>query len=73
MFSVMDWVKTDRRNRMGRDRLDASLTISAEGERILNYSLSVAVDLWFNAKVCRLNCCSHSYSKQQITISMSFY
>ena len=54
MFSTMGCVKTDWRNRMGRDRLDASLQIREEGVPVGNYCPEVAIDLWFNSKVRRV-------------------
>ena len=64
MFSTMGHVKTDSRNRMGRDRLDASLQIGEEGVLVANYCPEAAIDLWFNSKVRRVNCSSHSCPKK---------
>ena len=63
MFSTMDSMKTEWRNRMGRDILDASLRIR-EGVPVANYCPGAAIDLWFNSKVCRVNSSSHSYPKK---------
>ena len=63
IFSTMGRVKTDWRNRMGRDRLHPSLQIR-EGVPVANYCPEAAIDLWFNSKVHRVNCSSHSYPKK---------
>ena len=65
----MGHVKTDSRNRMGRDRLDASLQIGEEGVLVANYCPEAAIDLWFNSKVHRVNCSSHSCPKKGKTAS----
>ena len=54
---------------MGRDRLDASLQIREEWVPVANYCPEVAIDLWFNSKVHRVNFSSHSYSKKRKTAS----
>lgn len=69
MFSTMGRVKTDWRNRLGRDRLEASLRISEEGTSINDFCPDAAIESWFNAKVPRLNCSSHSYPKKRKTTS----
>ena len=68
MFSTMARVKTDWRNRPGRDRLEESLRISQEGTSIDDFCPDAAIELWFHAKVRRLNCSSHhGYPKKRKT------
>ena len=67
MFSTMKRVKTDWRNRLGRERLEASLRISQESLAVEEYCPDIAIDLWFNAKVRRLNCSTHRYPKKRKT------
>ena len=71
MFSTMGRVKTDWRNRLGRDRLEANLRISQEsvGNSIDDFCPDGAIESWFNAKIRRLNCSSHRYPKKRKTIS----
>ena len=71
MFSTMGRVKTDWHNRLGRDRLEASLRISQEcgGKSMDDFCPDAAIDTWFNAKTRRLNCSGHSYPKKRKTTS----
>ena len=69
MFSTMGRVKTDWRNRLGRDRLEANLRISQECESIDDFCPNGAIESWFNAKIRRLNCGGHRYPKKRKTIS----
>jgi hypothetical protein len=71
MFSTMKRVKTDWRNHLGRQRLEANLRISQEsvGNSLDDYCPDAAIDLWFNARVRRLNSSSHRYPKKRKTIS----
>ena len=65
MFSTMGRVKTDWRNRLGRDRLEANLRISQEcvSNSIDDFCPDGAIESWFNAKIRRLNCGGHIYPK----------
>ena len=40
-----------------------------EGVPVSNYCPEAAVVLWFNSKVHRVNCSSHSYPKKRKTVS----
>ena len=71
MFSTMGRVKTDWRNRLSRDRLEANLRISQEcvDNSIDNFCPDGAIESWFNAKIRRLNRPSHKYPKKRKTVS----
>ena len=71
MFSAMGRVKTDWRNRLGRDRLDASLRIKEEGCPIADYCPDTAIDIWFRSKNRRMNTSSHKYPKKRKTAASS--
>ena len=65
MFSRMARVKTDWRNRLGRDRLDALLRIGEDGPEMTNFDPSNAMTLWYNDKVRRLTAGPHNYPKSR--------
>ena len=55
MFSRMNRVKTDWRNRLSRDRLEHNLRIGEEGPCVQDFSPDEAVARWYNEKVRRFN------------------
>ena len=69
MFSTMGRVKTDWRNQISRDQLEANLRISQEGNSIDGFCPDGAIEAWFNAKVRRLNCSDHRYPKKRKMIT----
>ena len=65
MFSRMNRVKTDYRNRLGRERLDSCLRIVEEGPTLQNFNPNKAIDLWYNEKVGRLSAKPHKYPSKR--------
>ena len=65
MFSRMARVKTDWRNRLGRDTLDSLLRISEEGPELDKFDPNPAINLWFDSKVRRLTTSGHKYPEKR--------
>ena len=65
MFSRMARVKSDWRNRLGRDRLDALLRIGEEGPPCEDFDPNPSIDKWFEASVRRLTSSSHRYPEKR--------
>lgn len=61
MFSRMNRVKTDWRNRLNRYTLDDLLRISEDGPTLDDFNPDVAIDKWFTDKVRRLKTGRHNY------------
>ena len=55
MFSRMNRVKTDYRNRLSRERLESCLRISEEGPNVVDFNPDKAVNEWFNLKIRRMS------------------
>jgi hypothetical protein len=69
MFSRMNRVKTDWRNRLRRDRLDSCLRIGEEGKSIEEFNPNKAIKAWFEHKVRRISAAKkpHRYPKKRKT------
>ena len=65
IFSKMNRVKTDSRNRLSRARLDVFLRVDVEGPSIESFNASPVIDLWFNDRVRRLNAGPHNYKRKK--------
>ena len=65
MFSRMARVKSDWRNRLSRDRLDALLRIGEEGPSCQDFDPSPSIEKWFEASVRRLTSSSHKYPEKR--------
>ena len=65
IFSKMNRVKTDLRNRLSRARLDVFLRVGEEGPSIEKFNADPVIDLWFNDRVRRLNAGPHNYKRKQ--------
>ena len=65
MFSRMNRVKTDWRNRLSRDRLDNLLRIGEEGCSIGDFNPDPYIDQWFSDKVRRLTAGPHQYPQKR--------
>ena len=65
MFSRMARVKTDYRNRLSRDLLDACLRVEEDGPTLENFNPDPAISLWFEQKVRRLSSSSHRYPEKR--------
>ena len=61
MFSCMNRVKSDWRNRLNRDTLDDLLRISEDGPMLDDFNPDIAIDKWFTEKVRRLKTGRHNY------------
>ena len=65
MFSRMNRVKTDWRNRLSRERLDNLLRIGEEGCSISDFNPDPFIDQWFSDKVRRLTAGPHQYPQKR--------
>ena len=63
MFSRMNRVKTDFRNRLSRERLENCLRISEEGCDIADYNPDNAIKKWYEGKVRRISSAKPQISK----------
>ena len=61
----MACVKSDWRNRLGRDCLDALLRIGEEGPSCEDFDPNPSIDKWFEASVRRLTSSSHRYPEKR--------
>lgn len=61
MFSRMNRVKSDWRNRLNRDTLDELLRIGEDGPFLDDFNPDPAIDMWFTDKVRRLKTGRHNY------------
>ena len=61
IFSKMNRVKTDLRNRLSRARLDVFLRVGEEEPSIESFNADPIIDLWYNDRVRRLNVGPHNY------------
>jgi hypothetical protein len=61
MFSCMNRVKSDWRNRLNRDTPDDLLRISEDGPMLDDFNPDIAIDKWFTEKVRRLKTGRHNY------------
>ena len=68
MFSRMLRAKSDWRNKLGRDRLEALLRISEGGPSIENFNPDISIESWYNEKVRRLSAGPHNYPKKRKTL-----
>ena len=68
MFSRMDRVKNNNRNRLGRDLLDACLHVS-EGCDIASFNPDSAISTWYKRKETRLAAKSHNYPSKRKQVS----
>ena len=68
MFSRMNRVKTDYRNRLGRESLDSCLRIGEEGPTLQNFNPDKAIDLWYNDKVRQFSAKPHKYPSKRKSI-----
>ena len=64
LFSRMNHVKTDIRNRLSRRRLDVCLRVGEEGPDVTGFDLDSVIDKWFADKTCRLTAGPHNYGKR---------
>ena len=71
MFSRMNRTKTDWRNRLNRDSIDALLRIGEEGPSVKDFNPDQGIERWYNAKVRRLTAQPNKYSKRQKSSSSS--
>ena len=66
MFSTMNRVKTDFRNKLSRERLEMCLRISEEGEKIEDFDPNESIKVWYNQKVRRISVAKpHKYPAKQ--------
>ena len=68
MFSRMARVKTDYRNRLCRDLLDACLRVGEEGPSLEEFTPEPSISLWFEKKVRRLSSKSHQYPAKRKSV-----
>ena len=65
VFSRMNRVKTDFRNRLKRDRLDVLLHVGADGMSIGEFDPDLIINIWFEEKVRRVKAGPHKYAKRK--------
>ena len=65
IFSKMNRVNTDSRNRLSRARLDVFLRVGEEGPSIESFNADPVTDLSFNDTVRRFNAGPHSYKRKK--------
>ena len=66
MFSRMNRMKMDFRNRLSRERLENCLRISKEGCDIADYNPHNTIKKWYKGKVCRISSAKpHRYRNKQ--------
>ena len=61
LFSRMNRVKTDFRNRLSRSRLETCLRVGEEGPSIKDFELDRVIDRWCTEKERRLKSRPHNY------------
>ena len=72
MFSRMNRVKTDWRNRLSRERLENNLRIGEEGVSIKDFDPEKAINRWYNQKVRRTNAAKkHNYPEKRRKLGQS--
>ena len=64
LFSRMNRVKTDIRNRLSRRRLDVCLRVGEEGPDVAGFDPDPVIDKWFADKTRRLTAGPHNYGKR---------
>ena len=64
MFSPMNCVKTDWRNRLSRARPDTLLHIGEDGPQVKDFNPDIYIDSWCNSKIRRLNSGQHKYPEK---------
>ena len=66
MFSRMNRVKTDWRNKLGRERLESCLRISEEGVAIDDFNPDSSIQTWYEQKVRRISSAKpHKYPEKR--------
>ena len=65
IISRMNRVKTDWKNRLSRERLDAPLRIGEDGPQVKDFNPDIYIDSWFKSKVRRLNSDPHKYPEKR--------
>ena len=63
LFSRMNRVKTDIRNRLSHQRLDVCLRVGEEGPNITGFDPDPVIDKRFTVKTRRLTASPHNYGK----------
>jgi len=63
IFSKMNRIKTDTRNRLSRSRLDVCLRVGEEGKSVENFDPNPVIGIWFADRVRRLNSGPHKYKR----------
>ena len=66
MFSRLNRVKTDYRNRLGQERLRHLLRIGKEGPEIEDFVVDVFMGFWYDGKVWAIKAAKpHKYPKKR--------
>ena len=66
VFSRMNRVKSETRNKLTRARLDVCLRVGEEGPLVNNFNPDPVIDLWFLDRVRRLNSGPHNYKRKKV-------
>ena len=76
LFSCMNRVKTDFRNRLRRSRLDTCLPVGEDHTSIEDFNPDRVIECWWNEKRWCLQCRNHTITllkKYQDPLNMSIY
>ena len=76
LFSCMNRVKTDFRNRLRRSRLDTCLPVGEDHTSIEDFNPDRVIECWWNEKRWCLQCRNHTITllkKYQDPLNMSTY
>ena len=76
LFSHMNRVKTDFRNRLNRSRLGTCLRGEDRSTSIEDFNADRVIECWWNEKRWCLQCCNHTITlliKYQDPLNMSTY
>ena len=66
MFSQLNYIKIDYRNRLGQERLEHLLLIGEEGFEIQKFDVDVFMGFWYGGKVWWMKAAKpHKYAKKQ--------
>ena len=72
MFSRLNRVKTDYRNRLVQERLEHLLRIGEEGPEIEEFDTDIFMGIWYEGKVPRMKAAKpHKYPKKRTSNQIS--
>ena len=72
LFSCMNRVKTDFRNRLNRSRLDTCQRVGEDSTSIDDFNPDRVIECWWNEKWRRLQSRPHSYPVKKVPRSFEY-